>query len=373
MSAAWIDAPGALPVPSDTEIIGLDTEFMRRNTFYPKLALIQVAHADDHWLLDPLSYDAGPDLRRLFAGRTCVMHSASEDLEALAPLMGGQPVALFDTQIAAALCGMGSAVSYQKLVAALLAIDLGKSETRSNWLARPLSAGQLEYAEQDVAYLQAVHDQLREQLQRRGRLAWHTEDCRRLVQKVNRASTMVDPQPQRAYSGACRWPREAQARLRRILRWLDATARDIDRPKPWVLDNAQALALARQPPRNARELFERVKGQRALRSPQRHQLLTVVQAPTTAEELAGLAPIPGAPKGTAKHAVTAMRQAVRHTAARLDIPPGLLCPRRAIDQFAATHQWPESLQGWREEVLRVELTCLLPESTATPLQVRALG
>ncbi|MGH8234246.1 MAG: ribonuclease D [Rhodanobacteraceae bacterium] len=360
MSAAWIDHAASVSVPPDHDPVGLDTEFMRRNTYYPKLALVQAAHHAGLWLLDPLAYDAGADVRALVASRCCVMHSASEDMEALAPLLGDTPLHLFDTQIAAALCGMGLGLSYQNLVASLLGVDIPKNETRSDWLQRPLTANQREYAEQDVTHLAELHGKLSDELARLGRREWHAEDCEQLVQRADRHRNGADPQPQRSFHAASDWPLEVQARLRRILLWRDDSARNLDKPRPWILDDAHALALSQQPPASAPELFERVKGQRALRGPQRAELFPLLQATATPEELAALQPIPPAPRGAVKHAVDAMRDAVRAIAAELDLPSGLLCPRRLIEELAVTRQWPEGLQGWRKTVLEAELSPLLP-------------
>lgn len=359
MSAAWIDHTDSLPALLGGGVLGLDTEFMRRNTYFPKLALVQVAFAGQCWLLDPLAYDAGQDMCTLVGGRLCVMHSASEDMEALAPLLNGTPLTLFDTQIAAALCGMGPGLSYQKLVASVLGIDIPKDETRSDWLQRPLTANQLEYAAQDVAHLAALHEKLSAELQRRGREAWHAEDCARLAQRVHRDPAQIDPQPQRGFRSASGWPAEARARLKRVLLWREETARTLDRPRPWMLDDANALALSQQPPASSQELFERVKGQRALRGPQRAELLATLAAAATPEELAALAPIPPAPKGETKRAVDAMREVIQSEAIRLDLPPGLLSPRRLIEEFAVTRVWPEGLNGWRADVLETKLVPLL--------------
>ncbi|HEX7369853.1 MAG TPA: ribonuclease D [Rhodanobacteraceae bacterium] len=359
-NATWIDHAGMLPPPADQAPIGLDTEFMRRNTFHPKLALVQAALAGECWLVDPLAYDAGADVRALIAGRLCVMHSAGEDMEALAPLIVGTPLHLFDTQVAAALCGMGPGLSYQKLVATVLGIDIPKDETRSDWLQRPLTASQLDYAAQDVTHLAALHDHLAAELQRRDRSGWHAEECARLVQRAYRDPTEADPQPQRAFRSAADWTPEAQTRLKRVLLWRNAVAPKLDKPRPWILDDAHALALAEVPPASTAELFERVKGQRALRGAQRAELFELLQAPVTAEELAALAPIPATPKGASKRAVDAMREVVQNVAAKLDLPAGLLCPRRLIEEFAVTHVWPEGLRGWRAGLLEAELTPLLP-------------
>lgn len=364
MSAAWIDHTGALAPPGDDAPIGLDTEFMRRNTFHPKLALVQVASAGDHFLLDPLAYDAGTDLRALVAGRTCIMHSASEDLEALAPLLGNVTLHLFDTQIAAALCGMGPGLSYQKLVASVLGIDIPKGETCSDWLQRPLTASQLEYAEQDVEHLALLHAKLADELQRRGRSEWLAEDSARLVQRAQRNNAQADDQPHTGFAAAADWKPEAQARLRRVLIWRETTARTLDKPRPWVLDDAHALSLCERPPADAGDLFARVQGQRALRGPQRAELLAILHDEATADELATLAPIVPAPKGDQRRAVDTMRAVVQAQATALDLPPGLLCPRRLVEEYVGTGIWPEGLQGWRRGILEPGMSAHLAVSSA---------
>ena len=148
---AWLAAhPDNASGPIDR--ICLDTEFMRTNTFFARLALIQIGVAGAIALVDApaLAHMPGLAARLLSERSVCVMHSASEDLEALSAILPAGPAHLFDTQIAAAMVGLGPGLSYQKLVAALLGIDLPKSETRSDWLQRPLSASQLEYTANHV-------------------------------------------------------------------------------------------------------------------------------------------------------------------------------------------------------------------------------
>src|SRR5262249_19816613 len=157
-----------------------------------------------------------------------IMHSAGEDLEALAPLLADGPGELFDTQIAAALVGLAFGMSYQKLVAQLHGVELAKAETRSDWLRRPLSASQPEYAAHDVEWLPRLHEVLAGRLEQRGRREWLREECRTLIDRICRAEP--DPQPQRALRGAADWPIERQALLRRLLLWRNAAARTLDKP-----------------------------------------------------------------------------------------------------------------------------------------------
>jgi ribonuclease D len=359
---SWIDTPAALASWIDARTmpqrIGLDTEFMRTNTFAPRLALAQICVGGEIALLDSPRLGAHEALAASLrdARNPCVMHSAGEDLEALASILPRGPATLFDTQIAAAMAGLGFGLSYQKLVALLAGVDVPKAETRSDWLLRPLSAAQLEYAAQDVVWLPRLHDQLAEKLEVLGRSAWLAEDCRALIERSN---TQPDPEPQRTLRGAADWPLERQALLRRLLRWRDARARTLDKPKPWILDDAHALQLAAQPPRDAAELFERSKGLRALRGPQRQELLDLLLEPLTNEDL-DFAPIPRPLDLEQRRALASMREAVAAIAAQLLLPEGLLCARRHLETLLTDRRWPAALEGWRRPLLHDVLMAKLP-------------
>ena len=335
--------------------IALDTEFMRTNTFRARLALVQLNIDDDLAVLDAPRLGDLAALTARLRDPACisVMHAASEDLEAMLPILPQGPALLFDTQIAAAMVGLGFGLSYQKLVATLLGVDLPKAETRSDWLQRPLTAAQLDYAAQDVAHLRLIHGMLSEKLAALGRSEWHAEDCRRLVERV--CSTQSDPQPQRAFRGAAGWSREQQALLRRVLLWREAAARARDKPRPWILDDAHALGLIAQPPVDAEELFERCKGQRALHGSQRRELFELLRLPLSAADL-DIAPIPAAPTSAQKRQLAALRDEVAAIAQRLELPEGLLCPRRHLETLVYDGTWPQGLDGWRRSLLHEALT-----------------
>lgn len=363
-AADWITSRAALDqwlaaLPGDAAL-DLDTEFMRRNTFYPQLALLQLGWQGRYALVDPLAFPIDDALRPLVGdgGATTVMHSASEDLEALAPLLPQGPRQLFDTQIAAAFVGMGLGISYRALVAELVGAELDKGETRSDWLQRPLTESQRAYATLDVVYLRPVHEQLAERLEQRGRTAWHREDCERLKRRSCMRDS--DPQPQENFRGAADWKPAQQAMLRRILRWRDHTARTNDRPRPWLLEDALVMNLAQQPPTQAADLEQRTRGQRALRSPQRQELLTLVTTPITEQDIAETSAIAGPPQGEAKKALAAMKDVVDRLAQELDLPAGLLCSRKILEEFVVTCRWPSALEGWRADILQTPLTSLLP-------------
>ena len=341
-------------------VLGLDTEFMRRNTFYPQLALLQLGWNGHYALVDPLAFDIAGALQPLTSTATVtLMHSASEDLETLAPWLPQGPGLLFDTQIAAAFAGMGLGISYRALVADLVGAELDKGETRSDWMQRPLTASQRAYATLDVVYLDTLHRQLSERLAQRDRTAWHAEDCERLKRKSCRREG--DPQPQQALRAAAEWPREQQALLRRILLWRDFAARRLDRPRPWLVEDTLALSFAQQRPTNLDELEQRSSGQRALRHAQREELFELLVTPLTDDEIAATESIPPYPQGNAKQALAAMKDSVDSAAIELDLPPGLLCSRKVLEEYVVTARWPESLEGWRRGVLHDRLARLLPD------------
>lgn len=361
----WIDRTSALQdaLATPPTLIGLDTEFMRTNTFHPKLALVQLSLDGNIALVDPTAALQLEPLDALLGSEehVIILHSGSEDLEALATCMPSRIGSLFDTQIAAAFAGLGSGLGYQRLVDETLGVNLDKGETRSDWLRRPLSEKQLHYAAQDVVHLLALHDTLGEKLQQRGFTAWHHEDCQHMVERA--FNRQADPQPHLALRGATRWPLERQALLRRLLLWRDRAARDHNKPRNWILDDAHALELASNPPDSSAALFERIRGLRALRGPLRAELFDLLHQPLQPDEL-DCPPIPPAPGPQEKSTLAALRDAVAMRAGELDLPASLLCSRRHLESLVSSGRWPQALDGWRHEVLHDVLMNLLPD-TAT--------
>lgn len=336
-----------------------DCEFVRERTFWPKLGLLQLRIDHQILLLDPVALKSSAALQALFArSESTVMHSASEDLECLLHAFEWLPPILFDTQIAAAFCGLGPGLSYRALVERYCGVVLDKAETRSDWLARPLSAAQLRYAAEDVEYLPEIHAQLSAQLDRRGMRAWFESDCAALVQRCRDGAGEPGPVLLDARATS-RLDARATARLQRIFDWREREARRLDRPRGWIVDNESAYLLAAAPSGDAdahRRAFERTKN-------------LAKHAPAALwDELAAL----GEPVAVAAHrrdspdsastrsAISAMQQCVAQHAERLDLPPGLLLPRKHIEHLVETGAWPDGARGWREALLADPLRALLP-------------
>lgn len=357
---SWIDQPDALASRlaawAGQPLVALDTEFIRERTYYPQLALVQLAVPGEILLVDPLVPGMDEALRPLLldASVTKLMHSASEDLQALLRGCQALPAPLFDTQVAAALCGLGAGLGYQKLVEQVTGVQLAKGETRSDWLRRPLSESQREYATDDVRHLHAVHAFLDRELAERGRHDWLRQDAERALRGA--ADEGDDPWPHLALRSAQTLDREGQARLARLLRWREVQARRSDKPKGWVLDNELAVALARRPPRSLSE-FHAVLD-RSPKAPRkaRGELFEVLSAPLSEQEMSlPLADADGGDKARLK----ALQQAVATRAGELSLPEGLLCSRRHLEALLAGRGWPAALEGWRRELLEPVLSPIL--------------
>ncbi|MGE4366369.1 ribonuclease D [Thermomonas sp.] len=354
----WIDTPDALRarLARPPATIGLDTEFIRERTYWPQLALVQIAlDADDILLVDPLVPGMCEALAPLLADPAVLklMHSPSEDLVAFKHACKVLPAPLFDTQAAAALCGLGAGLGYQKLVQALTGTALAKGETRSDWLRRPLSPAQLEYAADDVRHLHALHQTLDARLQARGRAAWLAEDSAR--QLVDAHGDAGDRWPHLALRSAQFLDADGQRRLLRLLRWREAQARLRDRPRSWILDNELAVTLARQAPTDPQALQAALdatpKSPRVLRDALWQALVTPLADETQAPLARG--------DDRDKRQLRALQDVVTAVAAELGLPESVLAPRRLLEGLQDGSGWTGALAGWRRAVLEPRLAPLL--------------
>lgn len=366
----WISDPAELRtrLAAAPPRVGLDTEFVRERTWWPKLALVQLSLGDGSVLLaDTLAPGIPEALAPMLADASVlkVMHSASEDLVALKRACGVVPAPLFDTQVAAALAGIGGGIGYQRLVQELLGVALPKGETRSDWLRRPLSAAQLEYAEDDVLHLFALHDALGERLRELDRLDWLREDCARMA--ANAAGDELERWPHLSLRAAQFLDVAGQRRLLRLLRWRDYYAREADKPRNWILDNELATALARKPPQDRdglqRQLQATPKAPRTLAG-------AVWEALSTPLDDEAEAP-PVRNEERDKAALRALQDAVAARSAELGLPEGVLASRRWL-QLLLEHQargeaaWPGPLEGWRRRLLEPRLAPLLAAAGEAP-------
>ncbi len=244
---------------SGAPFITVDTEFMRESTYWPVLCLIQVAGPDDARAIDALA--PGIDLAPLFdllddPSILKVFHAARQDLEIFYNLMGHLPAPVFDSQVAAMVCGFGDSVGYQTLIAKLTKARIDKSSRFTDWSLRPLSDRQISYALSDVTHLRDAYQKLKNKLEANGRERWLDEEMAILASPETYA-----PDPHQTFRRIK--SRDSSPRFLAILRelsaWRELEARKRDQPRNRILRDEALLEIAHHTPKTVKEL-ERTRG-----------------------------------------------------------------------------------------------------------------
>lgn len=234
--------------------VGIDTEFIRETSFFPKIALIQVATDEESWLLDPtrLSKEDLAPLLEILVDKNIlkILHAAFADQECLYWSYNTLAEPVLDTAVAGALTGYGENVGLAKLLKEILHINLPKGRARVKWLARPLPRELLLYAEQDVAHLVELGDRLSEKLKSLGRLEWAIEESR-LGPNVFEV-----PPDEMALKMARNGQMEPQTFcvLRELVHWREERAKSANMPRGWIADNEVLISLAKSRPASLDEL-----------------------------------------------------------------------------------------------------------------------
>lgn len=338
--------------------IAIDTEFVRERTFYPILGLVQISDGQDHTLVDPLEIENLDPLADLLRDPsiTKVLHSCSEDMEVFHHHLGLVPKPIVDTQIAAALAGLGYSLGYGRMVETLCGEVLPKGQTRSNWLRRPLSEAQQRYAALDVAFLLQCYDQLMERLESLGRLPWLQEECERVCREDR--FRIDDEAGFRKLARGKRMHRRQLVVLRELFLWREQTARNKNLPRSFVLrDNALNAIAVRRP-----ETFDDLRRISDLQPNdlKRHgkkilQLVAVARSRPVAEHPA--AQPPPLDLRPYKEVVRGLRDEVKKLAEAQELPHELLANRRQVESLLRRHLekedpvLPAPLRGWRQTVV----------------------
>jgi ribonuclease D len=364
----WIDTPEALDAAcaevADADVIALDTEFFRENTFHPVAALIQFSAGGPAWLVDPQAVACTAAFRRLLAeGPLKLLHAASEDLEVFAGWAGVTPAPLVDTQLAQGLLGENPSMGYQKLVEFWTGHTLPKDETRSDWLKRPLSETQQTYAALDVIYLVEVWHGQREALEQQARLAWLEADCAELVAQAGRNGEADGQWYLRQRQLWRLTPRQVEA-YRRLTTWREGETRARNLPRGWLVHDRVLYAIAEAMPENRFELarIEGVKPSLIKRDGDTLLALVAEARHLDDAELPPALPSPMAPEF--KRVLKAFKKVVNAEAEGLGLAPEVLLRRRDLEALVTAHLEDEPLplpEGWRGERLNGGLVKALEE------------
>ena len=354
----------ALAEVAGSTVVAVDTEFMRRNTFYPQVALVQLCFGDKALLVDPLQITDMSPMAALLTdpGVIKVLHSASEDLEVFSRWLGVLPEPLFDSQRAAALLDLGFGMGYSALVKEICDVDLPKGETRSDWLQRPLTPSQCEYAAQDVAWLLPVWRHLQEQCKAQGKEHWVLADGRDAVETYNAPGNDYLKRMKTA------WKLNARqlATLMAVCSWREDTARRRDKPRGWIIDDQACMQLALFDPRNHEELMSRVEtDQRSLKRNADELLALLAQQRAVPD--AQLPPrLPGPLDAAQRKQVKKLKAQVREIANELSAAPESLLQARDYELLlreasGAPVERPRHWCGWRLETVISPLRASMAE------------
>jgi len=354
---------------ADAEFVTVDTEFMRERTYWPKLCLAQVAGPEDAAAIDALAegIDLSP-LDELMCNPKVlkVFHAARQDLEIFYLRLNRVPGPLFDTQVAAMVCGHGEAASYESLATRLAKAKIDKSSRFTDWSRRPLSERQITYALSDVTHLRVVYEKLKRQLDKTGRFSWIAEEM----------AVLNDPGTYRA-DPELAWrrlkPRGASPRLLAILKevaaWRERTAQRIDIPRQRLLRDEQLLEIASHAPKSIEELAmtrglgrgfaEGWQGRELMEAIERARALPESELPVRDKPPEQLR-APGA-------VVDLLRTLLRLKAEQAGVAGRLVAGADELDRLAAGKRDGAALKGWRNDVFGADAVDLIEGRLALAL------
>lgn len=346
---------------SDADAYALDTEFHRERTYYPRLALVQIAWHDQLAVIDPLAVPIAHLAKLLDGEGLAVLHAAEQDLEVLYHECGTRPRRIFDTQIGAGFIGYSSP-SLATLHDRLLGVELAKEARLSDWFQRPLPDHMLAYAAADVERLLEISDILQEELHARGRLEWAEEECARLLKRADAGRS-----PETAWlriKEVRRMEGRPRALAQAVARWREEYASQQNKPVRHVLSDLGVAVVAQRMPKSVEQLRE-IRGvePRNLRKGADKDLLEFLHEIRGAD--LAIEPASTSPKidPALKPAVSLITSWAAQHAAESDLDPALVATRNDIEALLRSDPDCRALKGWRADIIAAPVQQLL-EGTA---------
>jgi ribonuclease D len=337
-----------------SEFVAVDTEFMRENTYWPELCLIQVANSEEAAAIDPMAdgIDLTPLLNLLVNNEHVlkVFHAGGQDIEIVFNLTGGTPHPLFDTQVAAMALGLGEQVGYSNLVESLLGHGIDKGARFTDWARRPLDKRQIDYAIGDVTHLADLFPKMLERLRKTGRGAWLDQEMERIADPANYIN---DP--------ALAWKRvkiqtrraDALGRLKALAAWREIEARGKNLPRGRIMKDETLADIAMHPPA-AQEALGNVRGlSAAWRANDIGARMMEALANADALPASELPPREDRGPGLGREGALVadlLKLLLKIRARESNVAPRLVCRSEELEMLAAgRREGLQILEGWRFE------------------------
>ncbi len=329
----------------DAPRYAIDTEFHRERTYFPHVALVQIADEHGVSLVDALSVDLSPFAEILDGPGLAVMHAARQDMEVLELGCATIPSRLFDTQLAAGFLGFTSP-SLSTLLERELGVRTGKGDRLTDWLKRPLTERQLSYAADDVAHLLQLHERLADQLEERGRSEWADAACEEL---------RTDPRGPRDPEDAWRRIKEVRhlkgsrlALAQAVAGWRERRAAEMDLTPRFVLSDLGVVSVASSPPDTIEELkgLRGVDG-RVLKGRGGEELLEIVRSSKGARPQGRTQPAAPELSSEVRPVVPLISAWVNQRARDLDLETALLATRHDLEELLRKNPDARLAKGWR--------------------------
>ncbi len=343
---------------ADETFVTVDTEFMRDRTYWPKLCLVQLAGANESAAVDALApeLDLAPLAALMNAPRPLkVMHAARQDLEIFWRLSGRLPTALFDTQIAAMVCGFGEEVAYETLVSSLAKARLDKSSRFTDWSRRPLSTAQLNYALGDVTHLRVIYRKLDEMITKRHRQNWVYEETQALLDP-----DLYDQPPEAAWRRLKLRSRDPRfvAIVQKLAAWRERKAQTRDLPRNRVVRDDILLEIAASRPADP-DIVRNLERVSLDRQSCGEIAATIKEAMALPEEELPVLPPPVVPPRGLGATVDLLRVLLKYRADKSEVAQKLIATTADLEAVAADDDADvRLLKGWRRELFGDEALAL---------------
>lgn len=331
--------------------LAIDTEFTREKTYFPEIALVQIANNKYIYCIDPLALDDLSPLYELLRNSeiTKVFHAAGQDLEIFFHQCQFIPQPLFDTQVAASLLGLGEQIGYATLVKKLLDIELDKSHSRTDWQQRPLLEEQIRYAADDVRYLSRLYPDMRQRLEKLDRLEWMVNEQARLL---DTATYQSDPDGSwQRIKGHGKLRRKQLNTLKHLAAWRERLAVRQNLPRRWILTDDALLSLAIKQPTDTTQLqqIRALNGKKTERYA-KDWLKLIKQAGEEDESQWPTVPHPKKPSTAEDATVDMLMAIVRIRADEHQLSPGQITSRSELLRLVRGERDLALLNGWRRKI-----------------------